>query len=241
MRRRVTGSSPSPSAGRRAVAPDRAVRPRRGAASSPAPRPAGRREQKKSATRARLLRAGRALFGERGLYEPRIEDLAARAGIAKGTLYLYFPSKEAIVAAVVEHGFADLGRRTEAAAGRTRGAAARAGAIARAHLGFYARNPDLMRVFHQVRGVLKFGRAEWRPLARPVAAHLARIERLLGGRGPAARFRAELLFGAVSGVCSVRASLGAALDDRRWSQGVAAAMVAAVAGRPPHTRNPGGR
>lgn len=217
------------------------LRPR-AAGSTPARRRAGRREQKKSATRARLIQAGRALFGEYGLYEPRVEDLAARAGIAKGTLYLYFPGKEAIVAAVVEEGFAALGRGTEAAAAAVRGGArARAGAIARAHLEFFSRHPDLMRVFHQVRGVLTFGRPEWRALQRPVAAHVARIQRLLGGRGAAARVRAELLFGAVSGVCSVRAALGGGRDGGRWSRAVARALAAAVAGSPPITRNPGGR
>jgi AcrR family transcriptional regulator len=35
-------------------------------------------------------------FGERGLAGARLDDIARRAGVAKGTIYLYFPNKEAL-------------------------------------------------------------------------------------------------------------------------------------------------
>lgn len=35
-------------------------------------------------------------FGERGLAGTRLDDIARRAGVAKGTIYLYFPNKEAL-------------------------------------------------------------------------------------------------------------------------------------------------
>lgn len=43
-----------------------------------------------------------ALFAERGYADTRVDDVAARAGVAKGTVYLYFDSKEALFRAVVE-------------------------------------------------------------------------------------------------------------------------------------------
>lgn len=46
--------------------------------------------------RAEILAAAFALFSERGFAATRIEDVAARAGIAKGTVYLHFPDKEAL-------------------------------------------------------------------------------------------------------------------------------------------------
>lgn len=49
--------------------------------------------------RARLqsiLRAALEAFAEKGLGATRLEDIAIRAGIAKGTIYLYFPSKQAV-------------------------------------------------------------------------------------------------------------------------------------------------
>jgi TetR/AcrR family fatty acid metabolism transcriptional regulator len=175
--------------------------------------PRGRRELNKLVTRAELLAAARRLFAERGLYESRIEDLTAAAGIAKGTIYGYFRGKVELALAVVTLGFLDLERRVAACAGEGGPRAARIARIVRAHADFFARNPDLMRVFHQVRGVLKFDRPEWHPLRGVLSAYLRALAALLregqragAPRGSATR-QARALFGALSGVMSVQASL----------------------------------
>src|SRR5579862_4698706 len=49
-----------------------------------------------------ILRAARGLFAHRGYAATNIEEIAEAAGIAKGTVYLYFPSKEAVFAGVLE-------------------------------------------------------------------------------------------------------------------------------------------
>jgi AcrR family transcriptional regulator len=41
-----------------------------------------------------ILTAALAVFGEKGLAQARLEDIAKRAGVSKGTIYLYFPNKE---------------------------------------------------------------------------------------------------------------------------------------------------
>src|SRR5215510_8681003 len=41
-----------------------------------------------------IIEAALAIFGERGLAAARLEDIAKRAGLSKGTIYLYFPNKE---------------------------------------------------------------------------------------------------------------------------------------------------
>ena len=46
------------------------------------------------------------LFVERGYAGTRLEDVAARAGVSKGTLYLYFENKEELLKAVVREGLA---------------------------------------------------------------------------------------------------------------------------------------
>jgi AcrR family transcriptional regulator len=43
-----------------------------------------------------ILRAALEVFSEHGFAATRLEDVAHRAGVAKGTLYLYFPDKEAL-------------------------------------------------------------------------------------------------------------------------------------------------
>ena len=50
---------------------------------------------------AQILEAAFAEFGERGLAGARLDDIARRAGIAKGTIYLYFPNKDALFCEMV--------------------------------------------------------------------------------------------------------------------------------------------
>ena len=49
-----------------------------------------------------LLRAARAVFAQHGFVGSRMADIAAGAGVATGTVYLYFESKESLVAALVD-------------------------------------------------------------------------------------------------------------------------------------------
>jgi AcrR family transcriptional regulator len=51
-----------------------------------------------------LLAAALDLFVEKGYAATRLEDVAARAGVSKGTLYLYYANKEALFKAVIEDG-----------------------------------------------------------------------------------------------------------------------------------------
>src|ERR1051325_8578352 len=48
-----------------------------------------------------ILAAALVEFGERGLAAARLEDIAKRAGLSKGTIYLYFPNKEELFREVV--------------------------------------------------------------------------------------------------------------------------------------------
>src|SRR5215217_7324368 len=50
-----------------------------------------------------ILDAALAVFDEEGLDRARLDDIARRAGIAKGTIYLYFPNKEELFREVVRH------------------------------------------------------------------------------------------------------------------------------------------
>jgi len=48
-----------------------------------------------------IIEAALEVFGERGLGQARLEDIAKRAGLSKGTIYLYFPNKEELFREVV--------------------------------------------------------------------------------------------------------------------------------------------
>jgi AcrR family transcriptional regulator len=58
-------------------------------------------ERRKDARPQELLEAALELFVERGFAATRLEDVARRAGVSKGTLYLYFENKEELFKAVV--------------------------------------------------------------------------------------------------------------------------------------------
>ena len=52
---------------------------------------------------AQIIEAAIEVLAEQGLSGVRLEEIARRAGIAKGTIYLYFDSKDAVFQAVVRH------------------------------------------------------------------------------------------------------------------------------------------
>lgn len=60
-----------------------------------------KRERRKEARPGELLDAALDLFVEKGFAATRSEEVAIRAGVSKGTLFLYFPSKEELFKAVV--------------------------------------------------------------------------------------------------------------------------------------------
>jgi len=211
------------------------------------PRPAtGRREIRKQVTRRELLTAGRRLFSEKGLYDSRIEDLTQRAGIAKGTLYGYFADKVELVEAVVTSGFDELGGLVQRNASGAATRDARVVAVTRAHLGFFDDNPDLLRVFHQVRGLLKFDLPRWRGLRRVLEHHLEAVAQLISRDGTTAderaRAAAKVLFGSVSGIASVRVSTRAQepalADTDATARAVAAAVITFLDARGPARAHP---
>lgn len=54
-------------------------------------------------TRHKLLEAAREEFGEKGFYEAAVSGITQRAGVALGTFYTYFNSKEELYRALVAH------------------------------------------------------------------------------------------------------------------------------------------
>lgn len=59
------------------------------------------RQRRKAARPQELLEAALTLFVEKGFAATRAEEVARLAGVSKGTLYLYYPSKEELFKAVV--------------------------------------------------------------------------------------------------------------------------------------------
>jgi AcrR family transcriptional regulator len=75
---------------------------------------AGGRQRRPDARPTEILSAALDLFAEKGFTATRMEDVAARAGLSKAAIYLYFDDKTAVLEAVVRHTV--LGRLDEARA-----------------------------------------------------------------------------------------------------------------------------
>lgn len=70
--------------------------------------PARKRKVAPEARRQAILDAALSVFAERGFGPARLEDVAARAGVAKGTLYLYFKDKETLFEDVIRSAVSPL-------------------------------------------------------------------------------------------------------------------------------------
>jgi AcrR family transcriptional regulator len=67
-----------------------------------------RQAERSEFTRNAILQAAGRLFTERGFGATTIDDIAAAAGVAKGSVYHHFATKEAVFEAVFERASADL-------------------------------------------------------------------------------------------------------------------------------------
>src|SRR2546430_11962234 len=79
-------------------------------------KPQPRWRRRKDDRPAEILSAALDCFAERGFAATRLDDIAARAGVSKGTLYLYFPGKEELFKALVREELLPNVERLEAAA-----------------------------------------------------------------------------------------------------------------------------
>lgn len=62
--------------------------------------------RRKTARPGEIVAAAQAVFAEKGFAAARLDDIAARAGVSKGALYLYFETKTDLFRAVVQEGVA---------------------------------------------------------------------------------------------------------------------------------------
>jgi TetR/AcrR family transcriptional regulator len=107
-----------------------------------------RRQKEKVDRKEAILAAAREVFFEEGIRHATVEAIAARAEVAKGTVYLYFETKETIVAHLLLEGLDSLGARLakaydESAPDR---AEARLRRLAATYLDFYQHEHDYFRL-----------------------------------------------------------------------------------------------
>ena len=106
-------------------------------------RPAGADPEK----RKRILAAAVILFGQKGFHEARIAEIAARAGVAEGTVYLYFRNKEDLLAAIFDDTMDEVLARGREIASSDEPAPGRLVRMLDIHLSFLAADRSLASVF----------------------------------------------------------------------------------------------
>lgn len=113
-----------------------------------------RRELEKRARRKAILGAAKALFAEKGYDAATLDDIASRAGYAKGTIYLYFPSKEELFLNLMEE---EVGRFVDIIKGvleQPGQPPERIGTLVRQVLIHFEANKEFFRIFTPGRGGL---------------------------------------------------------------------------------------
>jgi AcrR family transcriptional regulator len=139
-----------------------------------------------------ILAAAGHVVARFGADEATVERVAVEAGLAKGTIYLYFRSKDELLDALLQRGLVELQLRTEDAVRGARAGRERLAALVTTRLGWLDAHRDLLRVHHF--GVGRLGAASHARLGgefrERYLQHLDAVGRLLDEAVDAGRMRA---------------------------------------------------
>ena len=111
---------------------------------------ADRRELERARRKQDILQAARAVFAQDGYNRATVAAVARRADLGKGTIYLYFDTKEAILAELTLQALGELGEQLQAAVDRCSPLHPdlRLRAMADAYLAFAQYAPDYFRLLN---------------------------------------------------------------------------------------------
>lgn len=150
----------------------------------PGTAPRSLKEKQRREREELILQAAEEVLAEKGYYETSVDEIAARVGIAKGTVYLHFPSKEDIVVAILQRNSRTVVELVEAAVAAAQSNREKLEAVLEVVYGAFfdprkgqflqlpyavMNGSELRRVFVEKKGCLK---AEWGRLATLIASIL---------------------------------------------------------------------
>jgi TetR/AcrR family transcriptional regulator, fatty acid metabolism regulator protein len=155
-----------------------------------------------------IIEAAVRVFARRGYYNSRVSDIAREAGIAAGTIYLYFKTKDDILVTLFRDKMAEfVGALRKAIAGEP-DAASKIHRLVSLHFAMLEENPDLAEVVQvELRQGQKFFRGA---SSQEIGAYFALIGSVLEEGVAQGRFRSDLpikvatkmLFGAMDQVAT---------------------------------------
>lgn len=96
---------------------------------------------------AEILGAARKVFAEHGFAAATIDMIAAAAGVAKGTLYLYYPSKDEIFWTALSSGFRGMFERSKEEISRAEGTEAKLKTALRVRFEYWRSDEAFLRMY----------------------------------------------------------------------------------------------
>ena len=154
------------------------------------------RKEATALRRCAILQAARTVFGRQGYANTMVDDIATQAGIAKGTLYLYFPSKEEIYLAALLEEARQLDADSRAAMSAAATWRDKLGAYVRVRLDYFEAHQDFLRIYMtEFRGMCMQERpfsAEFIHLVHQSEAQLAQMFAAAAARGEIRQVDPEL-------------------------------------------------
>ncbi len=113
--------------------------------------------QRSDDKRRKILQAAVKVFARKGYFGAKVSEIARKAGVADGTIYLYFRNKEDILVSLFDEVMVEHLDKARAELASVEGAPARLKAIALHHLRLLGANRDLAIVFQvELRQSTKF-------------------------------------------------------------------------------------
>ncbi len=127
--------------------------------------------------RTEILNAARTVFARKGFVRGIMDEIAQEAGIAKGTIYLYFRSKKEIYKAILQHDMEFLTKDTLERIDRARNLKDKIRAFTLARLENAEARKEFFRIMDTESGSLSFTRPQYRDwLREPVLRLAAAVE-----------------------------------------------------------------
>ena len=206
------------------------------------PRPPGRGDK-----RDRILAAATRVFARHGFYAAQVADVARQAGVAAGTVYLYFRSKDDLLISIFERTMAsaiDEGRRALSGQADPEDCLRR---IASLHLARLGADRDLAVVFQvELRQTTKFmahfsatGLREYLGMIRDVITEGQRAGRFRPAASPT--LVAKMFFGALDEMATNWVLSARKYDLASHADAVVDVFVGGLAVGPPPLRRRGAR
>jgi AcrR family transcriptional regulator len=140
-----------------------------------------RRERSAEAKRGEILAAALRVFQAEGYFRAAMADIAAEAGMATGTLYNFFPSKEALFHTLIEQKAGEFFAYLRGEVDGAEGAVMKIARLVEAECAFYAANRDFLHIYISARTGFEWAAKQDLGAAfrRQYALHLAWVRSIL--------------------------------------------------------------